>query len=103
MLFAKDMMAKCLCDRCCSHMCLVADENHIIRYNNSVYIVTDGKSHMYGWCYCPSGRSYYRIIVGWYTTTFLEIIIQFILWQMVSHMYLADVIAIVEDVITALL
>ena len=43
----KDMMAKCLCDKCCSHMCLVADGNHIFRYS-SVYIVTDGKSHMYG-------------------------------------------------------
>ena len=36
-------------------------------------------------------------------TTFLEIINQFILWQMISHMYLADVIAMVTDVIAILL
>ena len=36
-------------------------------------------------------------------TTFLEIINQFILWQMISHMCLADVIAIVADVIATLL
>ena len=36
-------------------------------------------------------------------TTFLEIINQYVLWQMASQMYLADVIAIVADVITTLL
>ena len=36
-------------------------------------------------------------------TTFFEIINQYVMWQMVSHMYLADVIAIVADVIATLL
>ena len=57
---------QCLCDRCNSHLyCSGWWKPHYLEIVISC-IVTDGKSHISGWCYCHNGRCYCHIIVGWY-------------------------------------
>ena len=33
---------------------------------SQLYIVTDGMSHMFGWCYCHYGWCYCHSIIGWF-------------------------------------
>ena len=67
---------QCLCNRCYSHLyCSGWWKPHYLEIIISC-IVTDGKSHRSGWCYCHNGRCYCHIIVGWCLT----------MWKMENHM-----------------